>query len=721
MESDFKQIQRSTVQMFLPGLFAAALILGILGTQSLEQTWQLYSACLLLGVIPLIWLLSRFSFLLASGLLVLSSLIGLGLVFLWGGVHEALALIFIPAGLVTLLYGGAAGLGMAAVLTLLLALAPGPLLAAGPALRSTALVGVWAAVGMIWLTLRPLQSVAEWSWGAFRRSLELLEQSRDFQVRLQQALEDLTAANAQLGRLNLLANNLRQAAEEERRTKEQFVANVSHELRTPLNMVIGFSEMILKSPDAYGQRLPANLLADLQVVLRNSQHLSSLINDVLDLSQIEAGQMALVKEWVEIKEIVAAAVEAVRPLYESKRLYLNSEVGEELPLVFCDRTRIREVLLNLLSNAGRFTSAGGVSLRAWLEGTAVIFAVADTGPGISEEDRQKLFQPFQQLDGSIRRKHGGTGLGLSISKSFVEMHEGKMWVESQKQVGTTFFFRLPVEPPLLSQGGFARWVNPYINFEKRARHPALPAVDRRPRALVVEEGGILQRLLKRYLGGMEVVAVADLAAARAELERSPAQVVVVNQAPGLDRLQDPALASAQLYETPVVLCSVADPSAYAPAPDIPEILVKPISQEDFQRALDKLGKTVESILLVEDDPDAQKLFLRMLNSSGKGYRVARAGNGAQALSILARQRFDVILLDLVMPEMDGYQFLKLREQDARIAATPVILISAQDQRGHTIVSSYIAAARSEGISVQQLLDGIQALSAILSPGQGLKS
>ena len=716
MENDFERLQRSTVRFALPGVFAAVLLLGSLAGRVQDYAWPIATALVLMALIALVWLVSRWSFGLASGLLSAGIFVALGMAIQQGGESAALGLLFIPVGLATVCFGGLVGAGLALTCTLLLWLAPGWLGGLDPAQRLVGAIAAWAGAGLAWLALRPLLEVVDWSWAAFRRSSELLEQSRDFQVRLQQALEDLTAANTQLNRLNTLANNLRLVAEEERRTKEQFVANVSHELRTPLNMVIGFCEMILKSPDAYGQKLPSNLLADLQVVLRNSQHLSSLINDVLDLSQIEAGQMALVKEWVEVGEIVAAAQEAVRPLFESKHLYLRCEVAPNLPPVYCDRTRIREVLLNLLSNAGRFTSTGGVQVRVELEGQGVVFGVADTGPGISEEDSQKLFRPFQQLDGSIRRKHGGTGLGLSISKSFVEMHDGKMWVESQKQVGTTFFFRLPVEPPPMTQGRFARWVNPYIHFQKRTRHPALPQVDRRPRALVVEQGGILQRLLRRHLAGMEVVAVRDLEEARVEMEHTPAQVLVVNRPPGQGGLEDPGLIAALLYDTPAVLCSVADPVSYAPAPGIPEMLVKPISQDDFLRALDKLGRPVESILVVEDDPDAQKLFVRMLTSSGRGYRVARAENGIQALNLLARHAFDVIFLDLVMPEMDGYQFLKMREQDAQIAAIPVILISAQDPRGHPIVSSYIAATRSGGISVQQLLDGIQVLAAILSPG-----
>jgi len=169
--------------------------------------------------------------------------------------------------------------------------------------------------------------------------------------------------------INRLADGLRQEAEEARRAKEQFVANVSHELRTPLNMIIGFSEMILNAPQTYGAspsggRLPPALLADLAVSLRNAQHLASLIDDVLDLSQIEAGQMALVRARVALPEVIEEALVAVRPLFESKGLSLRADLENGLPEVSGDRTRIREVLLNLLSNAGRFTEQGRVTVAA---------------------------------------------------------------------------------------------------------------------------------------------------------------------------------------------------------------------------------------------------------------------------------------------------------------------------------------------------------------------
>lgn len=295
---------------------------------------------------------------------------------------------------------------------------------------------------------------------------------------------------------------MHQVAEEARRAKEQFVANVSHELRTPLNMIVGFSEMIIQAPKAYGAALPAALRADLDVILRNAQHLASLINDVLDRSQVEAGRMALTRERVALPEIIDEARSGVERLYGSKGLYLRVEVPAELPPVFCDRTRIREVLLNLLTNAARYAEQGGVDLHAWQEGSDVIVSVADTGPGIAPEDAGKLFAPFQQLDGSIRRRYGGSGLGLAISKDFVELHGGKMWLESEKGRGSTFFFRLPIEPLALPDSPAWRWLDAEWEYRQRTRPAAIPSAAVTPRLLVVEEGTALQRLLGRYLGGL---------------------------------------------------------------------------------------------------------------------------------------------------------------------------------------------------------------------------
>jgi len=490
---------------------------------------------------------------------------------------------------------------------------------------------------------------------------------------------------------------------------------VSHELRTPLNMIVGFCEMITESPEMYDERLPPALLADLTVVLRNSQHLSSLIDDVLDLSQVEAGRMALSKERVSMAEIVESAVVAVDPLFDSKGLYLETDVPDGLPQVFCDPTRIREVVLNLLSNAGRFTEEGGARVRVWTEGANLVVSVTDTGPGIDEANKEKLFQPFEQLDATTRRRYGGTGLGLSISRSFVELHDGEMWVESERGRGTTFFFRLPVNPTVPPPDSALRWFNPYERHEERAR-PARPAADDvKPRLVLVERGNSMRRLLTRYMDGAEIVSVSTIEASLEALSEAPAQAMLVNEIDVRNALR--ALDDAPVLPSDVPLFVFSVPGAEQVAGDlgIANYLVKPISRERLLGVLDQLDLDGKTVLIVDDEPDALQLFWRMLASAGRGYRVLTAADGREAMHLLHTQRPDVMLLDLVMPEMDGFQLLVAMHEDPALRDIPSIVISARDPFGQPIVSKTLAVTRGGGISTAQLLDSIESLSRILAP------
>jgi signal transduction histidine kinase/CheY-like chemotaxis protein len=560
-----------------------------------------------------------------------------------------------------------------------------------------------------------------WAWAGYERNQSLMERMQEAQVRLQQTLEDLTSANTQLARLTQLADGLRQSAEEALQAKEQFVANVSHELRTPLNMIVGFGEMIVNAPVVYGSPLPPALLADLSVILRNSRHLSELIDDVLDLSQIEAGHMALTRERVDLRETCEAAAIAVRPLFESKGLSLSVTCEPSLPHVFCDRTRIREVVLNLLSNAGRFTERGGAAIRARRENGQVVVSVSDTGPGISSADQDRLFRPFEQLDGSIRRRYGGSGLGLTISKSFVELHGGRMWLESTPGAGTSIHFSLPIDPPMPIHTGAVRWLNPDWPDLARTRPPLAPPPMVKPRLVVVDANQHLQRLLARYLDGAEVAPAPDLPAALRALSESPAQALVIN---GL-RIDDwlhRLSASPQLpYGTPAIVCAVPDPADLAGALEVSEYLLKPIDQDRLLAALERLmphGRrdgAPRTVLVVDDEPDALRLFWRILSSAGRGYRVLTAGNGRQAIELLRQQRPDAVLLDLVMPDGDGFQFLALKNEDPATRSIPVAVISARDAARQPIVSNAIGFTRAGGISLPQLLACIEAISRALSP------
>ena len=222
--------------------------------------------------------------------------------------------------------------------------------------------------------------------------------------------------------------------------KSQFLANMSHELRTPLNAILGYTELILDS--IYGE-IPQKARDVLDRVQRNGRHLLGLINDVLDLSKIEAGQLSLSLADYSLKDVVHGVYSAVEPLALEKKIALKVEVPPDLPLGRGDERRLTQVLLNLVGNAIKFTDNGEVVIRATATNGLFNLSVRDTGPGISEADQTKLFQEFQQVDNSITRKKGGTGLGLAISKRIIEMHGGRIWVESREGQGSTFSFTLP--------------------------------------------------------------------------------------------------------------------------------------------------------------------------------------------------------------------------------------------------------------------------------------
>jgi CheY-like chemotaxis protein len=405
---------------------------------------------------------------------------------------------------------------------------------------------------------------------------------------------------------------------------------------------------------------------------------------------------------------------AVRPLFESKGLDLDYQADATLPQVFCDPTRIREVILNLLSNAGRFTDQGGVQIRMWREDGVVVTSVADTGPGIGAQDKEKLFQPFRQLDSSASRRHGGTGIGLSLSKSFVELHGGRLDLESQPGQGSTFYVRLPVDPPPPEQRDVARWFHPEWRYEERTRPSLAPAPVVRPRLVVQEEGSALARLLTRFATGAEIARVTSLSDAVEELGREPAQALFINElsvAASLERLGSaPVLPNG----TPAVICSVAGPYRAAGELGAQDYLVKPVSTEALLATLDRLQIRGGTILVVDDDPDALRLFWRMLAASGRGYQVLTAVDGKQGLRTLRRRRPDALLLDLMLPEMDGFQLLAAKNADPALRAVPTVILSAQDPAGLPTVTGSVAIVRGGGLSMPQLLACAEAICGPLS-------
>jgi signal transduction histidine kinase/CheY-like chemotaxis protein len=629
------------------------------------------------------------------------------------------ALLALPTGLAVFLISPEVGVVMAAFSSLIVVRGMGTLPPLEGPSQIAALAAIWGTQALMWATLRLTYQSIQWSWTNYERASQLLEEARGQRLELKQTQDDLIEANRQLARLFERLRAMVQVAEEARHAKEEFVANVSHELRTPLNMIIGFSEMITQVPRVYGTKLPAALMADIAAIQRNSQHLASLVDDVLDLSQVEAGRMALIREWNSLAEIIDAATIAVGALFASKGLSLETDVSPDLPKLFCDGTRIRQVVLNLLSNAGRFTERGGVRVRARRVEDDIVVSVTDSGPGITLEDQHKIFEPFQQLDTALSRRHDGSGLGLSISKRFVEMHGGKMWIESTVDVGTTVYFSLPLTAPFPAPpagDGVARWFSPYHNvYEVRTRPSKAPVQKLVPRFILLEEGNTLQRLFSRYLDGTELVPVKSIEEAVGQLSQSPAQALIVNT-PALGQTTIPIGQLADLpYGTPAITCWVPGEDETAHQLGVVSYLVKPVTREMLLTTLESLGEGIRDVLLVDDEPEALQLFGRILSSAQPGYRVLRAPNGRRALELLRERRPDALVLDLVMPDMDGFEVLRAKSQDPDLRSIPAVIVSAKDPRGEPIVSSTLTVTHGGGLSVRDLVACIQAVSEVLSP------
>ena len=614
-------------------------------------------------------------------------------------------------------YGGITLLSIAAIALLTLTGRPHIVFdqATGLARQITLLTA--CGTGLVgWLASHHMLDVTQQAVADYLGARHEVEDQQTQRLHLIQVQEDLAQANRELVRLSDRLKVMTQIAEGARKLKEEFVANVSHELRTPLNMIIGFSEVILKSPRVYGSRLPDALLADIRAIQRNSQHLAGLVNDVLALSQAESGRLVLMREWVAFGDLLTECADAVRVLFASKGLYLTVTLPEPPVTAFCDRLRIREVLLNLLSNAGRYTASGGVHLRGWRAEGNILVSVQDTGPGIPARDQLRIFEPFQQLDLGLQHKREGSGLGLSISKRFVELHDGKMWLESEYGSGATFYLSLPIDPlpePLAPLHGAQRF-NPYTQHEPRGRPVIAPLHSAPARFVILEDADQFNRLFKEFAPAAEVVRASDVDALVQASQRSPATAVVINTPDPRGALAEVRAAGGTPPNTPLVICWIPGERQIAREMGVFRYLVKPVTQEALLTALAEVAPDAQSVLVVDDNPEAIQLFTRMLTTEEKTLRLLRATNGQQALTIMRERQPDVVLLDLVMPEMDGFEVLREKQKDPAIRGLPALVVSSLDPAHGVVSANLLSVSRSNGLSGQEVVDCIQMISEALS-------
>lgn len=448
--------------------------------------------------------------------------------------------------------------------------------------------------------------------------------------------------------------------------KSQFLANMSHELRTPLNSIIGFSRVILKGIDGPVTELQEQ---DLNAIYNSGQHLLRLINDILDLSKIDAGKMELAFDEVNLPELLQSVIPTVGGLIKDKPIKLEQRISPDIPILHADAMRIRQVIINLLSNAAKFTEQGSITISADVQKNQnnqleAIVKVIDTGLGIALEDQEKLFQPFSQVDSSPTRKTGGTGLGLSISRRLIELHGGKIDVISQPNQGSTFYFTIPLPKQI----------------DEMPRKEGLRG---EKIVLAVDDDIQVINLYERFLQpqGYQVIPLTDpaLAIERAR-QLKPYAITLDIMMPGRDgwSILTELKNDIETREIPVIICSILEEDDKGFSLGATDYLIKPILEDDLLNSLARLNSenNIHDVLIIDDNPKDLMLVTKILE--GSKFHAIQAQSGEEGLYIIENERPDAVILDLFMPSMDGFSVLEKLHSDQKLITIPVIVLTGAD-------------------------------------------
>ncbi len=555
---------------------------------------------------------------------------------------------------------------------------------------------------------------------------QLMAQNEELQAQSEELMAQSEELQAQAEELAAQRNALEQKtleAEEANRMKSIFLSNMSHELRTPLNSIIGLVKLLQDSPD---EPLTEKQKQYLDIVLRNGQSLLELINDILDITRIEAGREEVRHDVMPLREFLEGLAGNVRPLAESKGLGFELRLHPDLPhTLVSDQRKVKQILTNLLGNAIKFTDEGWIRLEARpaeLDGVPMVgMAVEDTGIGIPEDAREFIFEPFRQVDGSFTRRHGGTGLGLSISRKLAELLGGRITLESEEGKGSRFTLYLPVERPSRALVDDDEWKRRLVRAlglgeeeasvdasEDSAEHASAEAEETtaglgRGRVLVVDDDMVAVREMGNFLRREGLVAVfafdgsSGLTMAR---EQHPDLIFLDLKMPVLDGFsflremaKDPSLAS-----TPVVILTAHDlePDMEQEFPpnvkgvlrkgdvmgrQLHELLSRILRGEGCEEAGRREGRREGEpplILVAEDNPDNTFLLRELL--SAKGYRFLHAPDGRKAVELARQEEPDLIIMDIQMPELDGMEATKAIRK-AGLRDVPVIALTAKAMKG----------------------------------------
>ncbi|HZX35430.1 MAG TPA: response regulator [Thermodesulfobacteriota bacterium] len=496
--------------------------------------------------------------------------------------------------------------------------------------------------------------------------------------------EELMAANSELSQKKAELEDKNEELSRVNRMKTLFLANVSHELRTPLNSIIGFSELLQEK--SFGE-LNEKQTQYSKFIHASGTHLLHLINSILDLSKIEAGRMDLAKEKFSVSELIGDAVGSVRPIAHKRNIGIDVKETRASIMITADRSKLKQVMLNLLSNAVKFNVEDGKVIVDWgvkeepkgmTVGKSFYIEVTDTGMGIKEEDIKRLFTEFEQLDASITREHGGTGLGLALTKKLVELHGGNIRVESEHGKGCKFIVTVPQEPGEVEVAS----LNPEpVVFVSNVMEASRPVI------LVASESDGLNHLLKVYLSGdrYDVIMANDgPELLRKAKEQKPFSIVMgirLRKMDGWEVLKE-LKRGAETRDIPVVIVSATNDKELGFALGAVDYLEKPVDKTRLLQTLGRLSFTTKTksqkmtILAVDDEPQVLALMGDILEK--EGFSVIKASDGKTAVKMIVEQHPDLVILDLMMPGMSGFDVCDRLKEYHEAKDIPIIIFTAKE-------------------------------------------
>ena len=510
----------------------------------------------------------------------------------------------------------------------------------------------------------------------------------------------------------------KEAADAANKAKSAFLANMSHELRTPLNAIIGFTRIVRRKGE---ESLPEKQVENLDKVLVSAEHLLGLINTTLDIAKIEAGRMDVLAANFRIASLIDQCINTSQPLVNPE-VMLEKQVDENLNLVYSDQDKIRQIVLNLLSNAAKFTHRGRILLSAAVDGGGSLsISVADTGIGISEEALPRIFKEFQQADTSTTRQYGGTGLGLSISRSLARLLGGDLTVVTELGKGSTFTLKIPQHYSGRSAAD-EEIVTSIISSATEEKVPVssmIPLVAERKRVLVVDSDPDATYLLQESLGQNEFEIIGTRTGNESlQLARTtqPDAILLDILMPDVDGWQilNDLKSDPVTVNIPVILLTIVDKKALGFRLGASAYLLKPLDpaavKEALYRVIPGQGRTQKRVLVVDDDPNIADLLRQFLPEEEFVLETAR--DGIEALEAVKNHKPDILLLDLIMPRLDGFGVIEKLRANPETRALPVIVISAKElaqSEVKRLKRSVSMIMKKQGFEGEKLMDEINSV------------